>query len=185
MKEQSKITAKDTLNFWFDKAHQKLWFAKDENFDLQIKQRFEVVYQEALLEKTEFWRSSAQGRLAEIILLDQFPRNMFRNTPKSFAADSIALNRAQAAIESGDDLKLTTQERAFIYMPFMHSEDKKIHARAVQLFSLKGLEENLKFELLHKKIIDRFGRYPHRNQILSRKSTPEEIEFLKEAQSSF
>jgi uncharacterized protein (DUF924 family) len=173
------------LKFWFEEIDKSFWFKKDKNFDEQVRSRFAEVYAKVIAGETAHWRLSPEGQLAEIIVLDQFARNMFRNSPKAFAGDILALELAQDAVERGDDMALPIEQRAFLYMPFMHSEDKEVHAEAVKLFSQPGLEENLKFEILHKNIIDRFGRYPHRNEILGRESTPEEIEFLKTSGSSF
>ena len=131
------------------------------------------------------WRETAEGRLAEIIVLDQFSRNLFRDHPASFAQDPLALSLAQEAVRLGLDQQLAPDQRCFMYMPFMHSESKIIHAQALQLFEALGNPMNLDFELKHKTIIDRFGRYPHRNQILERESTPEEVEFLTQPNSSF
>ncbi len=130
------------------------------------------------------WRESAKGRLAEIIVLDQFSRNIYRNHPNAFAYDSLALALAQTAIAANADHELDINQRAFFYMPYMHSESL-IHEVGVALFSQPGMEANLQFELRHKEIINRFGHYPHRNAILGRSSTPEEIDFLKTAGSSF
>lgn len=131
------------------------------------------------------WRESAKGRLAEIIVIDQFSRNIYRNHPHAFAYDSLALALAQTAVATNADHELDTNQCAFFYMPYMHSESLMIHEIAVALFSQPGMEANLQFELRHKEIIDRFGRYPHRNTTLGRTSTPEEIDFLKTAGSSF
>jgi uncharacterized protein (DUF924 family) len=131
------------------------------------------------------WRKDAHGRLAEVIVLDQFSRNMFRNSPLSFTCDSLALALAQEAISVGADKSLNQAERSFLYMPFMHSESLKIHEIATELFRDNGNKNSLDFELKHKAIIARFGRYPHRNSILGRKSTDEEIEFLKQPGSGF
>ena len=117
--------------------------------------------------------------------MDQFSRNLFRDQPESFAFDSMALGLAQETIRLNADRDLPIQQRPFVYLPLMHSESPLIHASAVELFQQPGLENNLAFELQHKKIIDRFGRYPHRNEILGRISTPEEVEFLKQPGSSF
>ncbi|MCW8832764.1 MAG: DUF924 domain-containing protein, partial [Colwellia sp.] len=127
----------------------------------------------------------AQGRLAEIILLDQFSRNMYRDTPKSFAQDPLALALSQQAIQMGADKALTAVERSFLYMPFMHSESLLIHQQACQLYKDNGIDSNYQFELKHLAIIERFGRYPHRNKILGRESTPAEITFLTQPGSSF
>jgi uncharacterized protein (DUF924 family) len=175
----------EILEFWFTETDPKLHFQKSLAFDQLIRQRFLQVYETAVRGETIGWRSTPKGRLAEIIVLDQFPRNMFRDSAKAFGSDALALRQALEAIECGADQDLSAEERSFMYMPLMHSEDPVIHEKAVTLFSQTGLEMNLKFEIMHKKIIDRFGRYPHRNKVLGRTSTPEEIEFLKTAGSSF
>lgn len=175
----------NVLDFWFEEIDPSFWFKKDEQFDAHLKERFVSTYHEVLAGLSVSWRSTAEGRLAEIIVLDQFSRNMFRETPQAFSADELALHLARECVRLGDDQKLPIVQRAFVYMPYMHSENPAVHVEAVKLFSQAGLEENLKFELMHKKIIDRFGRYPHRNKILGRTSTPEEAEFLKTPGSSF
>lgn len=175
----------DILTFWFQELDAKSRFAKDLILDQKIRDRFTKTYEEIVAGNTASWRKTPEGRLAEIIVLDQFSRNMFRDSPQAFATDSLALQLAQEAVAEKADQQLPIEQRAFLYMPYMHSEDPKVHEIAVTLFSQKGLEFNLKYELAHKKIIDRFKRYPHRNQILGRTSTPEEIEFLKEDGSSF
>ena len=131
------------------------------------------------------WRTTAEGRLAEIIVLDQFSRNVYRDTPRAFAQDVPALVLAQELVASGQDRSLSIAQRTFAYMPYMHSESALVHVQAVALFSQPGMEDNLNFELRHKAIIDRFGRYPHRNAVLGRPSTPEELAFLSEPGSSF
>lgn len=176
---------KNVIDFWFHEIDPSFWFKKDDNFDDRIRNNFLQIYEDVLNGRTKDWRRSAEGRLAEIIVLDQFSRNMFRGSAKAFQADALALNLAQQAVEAGDDMSLPVQQRSFIYMPYMHSENRAAHEIAVKLFSQPGLENNLKFELLHKKIIDRFGRYPHRNEVLGRISSNEEIEFLKTNGSSF
>jgi uncharacterized protein (DUF924 family) len=128
---------------------------------------------------------NAKGALAEIIILDQFSRNIFRDTPIAFATDALALEAAKEAIANGFDKEIDAGYLSFLYMPFMHSESKEIHEIAVSLFNKPGMESSYEYELKHKAIIDRFGRYPHRNEILGRQSTLEEIEFLKEEGSSF
>ena len=123
--------------------------------------------------------------LAEIIILDQFPRNMFRDKKEAFATDALAVCLSQNAVEKGFDRDLNPEQKSFMYMPLMHSESSEIHKVAELLFSAKGMENSLNFELQHKKIIDRFGRYPHRNKILKRRNRKEETEFLKQPNSSF
>jgi uncharacterized protein (DUF924 family) len=173
------------LDFWFAPETKEQWFAKSDEFDLEIETQFGKTLEQALQCELWTWRETAQGRLAEIIVLDQFSRNLFRDHPASFAQDPMALSLAQEAIRLGLDLNLKPEERSFLYMPFMHSESKIIHIQALQLFEALGNPINLDFEKKHKVIIDRFNRYPHRNEILGRESTPEEIEFLKQPNSSF
>lgn len=175
----------EVLKFWFEEIDSSLWFQKNDDFDQLLIDRFTEIHRAASQGELYQWRKSAEGRLAEVIILDQFSRNMFRETPQAFAQDTMALALSQEAIRVGDDLKLPVVQRSFLYMPFMHSESKKIHEVAVELFNTPGMEHNHKFELMHKKIIDRFGRYPHRNKALGRVSSQEELDFLKEANSSF
>ncbi len=172
----------DILNFWFLELETKDWYKKDDNLDKAIKTRFESYHQASHNGELETWRETAKGSLAEILVLDQFSRNMFRNTPAAFASDELALKCSELAIEKGFDKELSDTERAFLYMPYMHSESKEVHEKAMELF--KDLP-NMSYEIAHKKIIDRFGRYPHRNDTLGRESTEEEIEFLKQPGSSF
>lgn len=177
--------ADEILKFWFHDVDASLRFAKNAELDQKIRNRFAQTYEDIVAGKTEDWRKTPEGRLAEIVVLDQFSRNMFRDSPKAFAADSLALKLAMEAVAVGDDIKVPVEKRAFFYLPYMHSEDPQIHEKAMKLFAQAGLESNFKFEVLHKNIIDRFGRYPHRNEVLGRVSTPEEIEFLKGKGSSF
>jgi len=175
----------DILDFWFKEISPEQWFQKSDAFDQEISQRFTKIHMQASQGECYTWRKTISGRLAEIIVLDQFSRNLFRNDARSFAYDSMALVLAQEAIQTGEDQNLSPQQRSFLYMPFMHSESLAIHTRAVELFSQPGLEMNYDFEIKHKVIIERFGRYPHRNAILNRKSTEEELAFLKEPDSHF
>ena len=178
-------TPKAILHFWFEELDPKMHFTKSTELDQIIRDQFLETHISIRNGQTEVWRKTPEGRLAEVIVLDQFSRNMFRDTAQAFATDELALKLAMAAVKNGDDRKFDLQKRVYFYMPYMHSEDRKVHEHAVQLFSQKGLEYSLKFEFMHKSIIDRFGRYPHRNEILKRESTPEEIQFLKEKGSSF
>ena len=173
------------LSFWFDEIESSQWFVKDSDFDELIKARFASIHRQAKAGELYKWRASPEGRLAEIIVLDQFSRNMFRDQAEAFASDSLALVLAQEAVSCRADLALSAVQRSFLYMPFMHSESRAIHEVALSLFSQKGLEGNLNFEKRHKEIIDRFGRYPHRNEILGRVSSEEELAFLKQPGSSF
>lgn len=167
------------LNHWFQELQPSQWFKAEPEVDSAIRIRFGAVYEAAAEGRLASWRHVPEGRLAEILVLDQFPRNMFRGRPESFATDRLALRLAQEAVANGADQKLTTTQRAFLYMPYMHSESRADHLEAVRLFSQPGLEFNLKYEIAHKNIIDRFGRYPHRNAILGRESTADEIQFIK------
>jgi len=173
------------LSFWFDEIEPKQWWVKNENFDRRIKERFFDLHRRAAAAELFTWRKTAPGRLAEILLLDQFSRNMFRGTPAAFAQDALALVLAQEAVAAGADRQLNQDQRNFLYMPYMHSESVRIHASAVELFTANGLQSALEYELKHKRIIDRFGRYPHRNAILGRISSTEELAFLKQPGSSF
>ncbi|ENU10913.1 DUF924 family protein [Acinetobacter calcoaceticus] len=179
------MNEQDILNFWFSPEHRSLWFAKSDDFDKKICENFSDVHRQATQAELWSWRKTAEGRLAEIIVLDQFSRNIYRDQPQSFAYDSLALALAQEAISLQLDAQLNPEQRSFLYMPFMHSESKLIHEFALKLFQRLGNEINFSFEKKHKVIIDRFGRYPHRNAILGRASTPEETEFLLEPNSSF
>ena len=173
------------LDFWFKEIEMSAWWTKNPTFDDEIIRRFSAIHSQAIAGELFHWRKTAQGSLAEIIVLDQFSRNMFRDQPQSFAFDVQALTLAQIAIEKEFDLQVSAVQRSFIYMPFMHSESSLIHEQAVSLFEKLGIDATLDFEMKHKIIIDRFGRYPHRNDILGRKSTQEEIEFLRQPDSSF
>lgn len=175
----------EILRFWFEELEPAQWWAKDEQLDRLIIARFATVHTQATRCELYRWRKNPRGRLAEIIILDQFSRNMFRDSPLSFAYDPLALALAQEAISAGVEQDLPQQERSFLYLPFMHSESLKIHEVAVGLYQNNGLQGNLDYELKHKKIIERFGRYPHRNRVLGRESTTEEIAFLQQPGSGF
>jgi uncharacterized protein (DUF924 family) len=177
--------ATDILHFWFEEITPKQHFTKDPALDETMRRRFGSTLEAAARCELFAWRGSAAGRLAEIIVLDQFSRNIFRDTPRAFAQDALALVLAQELVASGQDRALPVAQRVFAYMPYMHSESVVIHEQAVRLFSQPGLEGNLDFELRHKAIIDRFGRYPHRNQVLDRASSAPEQAFLSEPGSSF
>lgn len=179
------MQAQDILNFWFDPDHRALWFAKSDDFDAKIRASFAEIHQQAAQAELWSWRQTPEGRLAEIIVLDQFSRNLYRDQAQAFAYDSLALTLSQEAISLQLDAQLSPEQRSFLYMPFMHSESKLIHEFALKLFQRLGNEMNLNFEKKHKVIIDRFGRYPHRNAILGRNSSAEELEFLTQPNSSF
>lgn len=175
----------DILQFWFHEIEPSQHYKKDPEFDSLIWDRFGEIHASATRCELYTWRQSPKGRLAEIIVLDQFSRNMFRDTPQAFGYDSLALILAQEAVLIGADQTLSPNQRGFIYLPFMHSESLIIHERAVELYSQAGMENGLEWEMKHKSIIEKFGRYPHRNEILGRTSSSEEIDFLKQPGSSF
>lgn len=175
----------EVLKFWFEEIDSRLWWKKDPFFDQLIIEKYTDLHQQAARCELFSWRITAQGRLAEIIVLDQFSRNMFRDTPNAFAQDSLALALAQEAVAAAADCELNALQRSFLYMPFMHSESLLIHKHAEPLFRRNGLEVSYQFELKHKQIIEKFGRYPHRNAILDRPSSELEIAFLQQANSSF
>lgn len=183
--DAGKATAGQVLRFWFDDLTPAQWWRKDPALDQLIAQRFGATLAAAKAAELADWRESARGRLAEVIVLDQFSRNVFRDRAESFAADGMALVLAQEAVRGAADLDLAATERAFLYLPYMHSESLQIHDDALRLFDQPGLESNLDFERRHQAIIARFGRYPHRNAILGRPSTAEELEFLQQPGSSF
>jgi uncharacterized protein (DUF924 family) len=168
----------DVLRFWFEELEPEAWFKNDSDLDRRITQRFLPLY-ERISRNAGGAMQSARAALATVIVLDQFPRNMFRGTPRSFATDALALRTALDAIAAGLDRELAAPHRIFLYMPFQHGEDRAIQARSVELFSQLGVAENEDYARRHKDVIDRFGRFPHRNAILGRASTPEELEFLK------
>jgi uncharacterized protein (DUF924 family) len=173
------------LDFWFEEIAPAKWWKKDAAFDQEICKRFGSVHARARACELASWRECAHGRLAEVIVLDQFSRNMFRDTAESFAYDSLALALAQEAVSLGADKELSPMQRNFLYMPYMHSESLIVHQAAVELFGANSESNNLNFELRHKTIIDRFGRYPHRNKILQRESTEQETAFLDQPGSHF
>ena len=173
------------LHFWFTELTPAQHFAKDAALDETIGSRFGAVLEAAARCELFGWRTTPEGRLAEVLVLDQFSRNVWRDTPRAFAQDALALALAQELVATGADRSLPVAQRRFAYMPYMHSESALIHQQAVALFSQPGLEDNLRFERAHQAIIERFGRYPHRNAVLGRTSTPEELAFLQEPGSSF
>ena len=175
----------EILKFWFEKLTPKEWYRPPETADAEIERRFRDTY-EALNESIpEDWLTTPKGYLAAILVLDQFPRNLFRGRARAFATDAQALALAKRAIRDGVDAKLPPKQRAFIYLPFQHWEDVDDQRRSVGLFTALGNPLNLDFAIRHQQIVDRFGRFPHRNKILGRDSTAEEEAFLKQPGSSF
>lgn len=179
------IVYEAVLGFWFEETEPAMWWTADPEFDERVRQRFGGLLPQAARGELYRWRREAKGRLAEIIVLDQFSRNIHRDTPAAFSQDAVALVLAQEAVAAESHRQLEPIERAFLLLPYMHSESKLIHEQAERLYREHAPGGNYEFELKHKTIIDRFGRYPHRNEVLGRESTPEEIEFLKQPGSSF
>ena len=175
----------EIIKLWFEELTPDQWFKADESLDLKITEKYIALHASVVAGELSYWRIEPMGRLAEILVLDQFSRNIYRDDPKSFFYDSMALVLAQECIRGEHHKNFKSLYRQFLYMPFMHSESKIIHNTALLLFSEKGLESSLDYELKHKEIIERFGRFPHRNEVLGRQSTPEEIEYLKENKSIF
>jgi uncharacterized protein (DUF924 family) len=179
------IAPLEVLAFWFSPEVKAKWFEPDDAFDAELRRRFEPALKQARSGALDSWGDSPQGALALIVLLDQISRNIYRGTPQAFAADALALGIARRAVARGFDKNLATDERAILYMPFMHSERLEDQEEGVKLFTALGLDVPLDFMRRHRDIIARFGRFPHRNAILGRPSTPEELEFLKQPGSSF
>ena len=192
------MTAQDVLDFWFlppgDPAYGKArmeWFRKDPAFDAQIRERFGSLIAQALAGGLREWEMEGpQGALARILVLDQFTRNAYREAPESFAGDTLALAAAQALVDSGADRQLPPFQRAFAYMPYEHAEDARMQQCAVDLFARladehEGFTEMLDYAHRHRGVIARFGRFPHRNPILGRASTADELQYLGQPGAGF
>lgn len=173
------------INFWFVENGAQQWWRNDPEFDQQCRDRFARLHAQAGVGELFAWRAQPEGRLAEILLLDQLSRNMYRGEARAFAYDPVALILAQECVHCGVDLQLPVMQRKFIYMPYMHSESVAVHHEAVRLFTALEDPKTLDFEFRHQEIIERFGRYPHRNTILGRQSSAAEESFLNEPGSSF
>ncbi len=191
------MTPVDVLDFWFGAPGsrefgrpRKRWFKKNPAFDEEIRRRFLSALEDAAAGRLDGWAAQPEGLLALIVLLDQFPRNLFRNQPRAFATDSLALDLAQQAVKQGFDGRLLPLQRVFAYLPYEHSEDLAMQDRSVTLFAglaegREGFGAYLDYAEKHRAVIRRFGRFPHRNAILGRASTPEEIEYLAQPGAGF
>ena len=180
--EQGKGVVRDVLDFWFGTGvdeNREIWFKSTPVFDQEIKSRFGIELVIAVTGGHDDLAETAEGALALVILLDQFPRNLLRKKAEAFENDDRALQIAKAAIARGFDLELPPIRRRFLYLPFEHSENLQEQKRGVELFMALGDEDALKYMVEHHDVIARFGRFPHRNEVLGRKSTPEELEFLE------
>ncbi len=171
-------TPETVLNFWFSERVRPLWFNSNPAFDQEIRDTFMDTYQAAAEGQLADWERTPEGALALVILLDQFPLNMFRGQPEGFATEARSREVAAAAIERGDDTRMNDEQKGFLYTPFMHSEHLADQDRSVALFQSAGLDNSLKWAEHHRTIVRRFGRFPHRNAILARDSTPQELEYL-------
>ena len=185
--------AQEVLDFWFGREGEpgygefrEAWFRKDPEFDRTVRDRFESLYEAAAAGELDDWREEARSCLALVILLDQFPRNTFRGDPRSYATDRMAQETAEYAVDRAIDRELPAFQRMFLYMPFMHSEDLERQRRSVELFrALGGEDDATGYAVRHMEIVERFGRFPHRNEVLGRQTTPEEAAFLAQPGSSF
>lgn len=171
-------TPREILKFWFSERVQPLWFKSTASFDTELRTRFMSTWQFAAANRLSKWESSPQDVLALVIVLDQFPLNMFRGRPESFSTETEAKRAAHAALEKGFDRELNDTQKVFLYMPFMHSENRADQDRSVQLFEAAGFDNHLKWARHHRDIVNRFGRFPHRNASLGRENTAEETEYL-------
>ncbi len=174
----------EVLHFWFDEHTSDDWFGGKAEFDEKLEQRFYDLHAQVALGEAWSWRVSSRGRLAEILVLDQFSRQLYRGDARAFASDGMVLVLAQELVASKEDMSLSDDERMFAYMPYMHSESLPIHEEAVRLFTALGNEDNLKFEIAHRDTIRRFGRFPKRNEALGRTSTKEELAYINERKDS-
>jgi uncharacterized protein (DUF924 family) len=191
------ISSDDVLSFWFGDANapREQWFRRSDALDQEIRNRFGEAIEQAARGDLDPWKETARGRLAIVVLLDQFSRNAFRATPRSFSQDVRALAIAEEGVDLAQDRMLSPLERSFLYMPFMHAEDRAMQARSCALFERLASEapaalasylaDAVKYARAHRQIVDRFGRFPHRNATLGRATTAEEAEFLKQPGSSF
>jgi uncharacterized protein (DUF924 family) len=174
------MTKEQVLDFWFKESTPEQWFKRDAAFDDLIVARFKSLHDQALSSELDHWAKSPLGAVALVIVLDQFSRNMFRDSPRAFASDAKALQISQSAVAAGLDCNLTASAmQKFLYMPFMHSEDLKVQDEGLKLFEKLNDPYTTKFAISHREEIERFGRFPGRNAALGRISTPEEIDYLR------
>ena len=166
------------INFWFDAETKPLWFNSTKEFDEQLQRDFSDIFLKAKNNVLKHWEEQPLGALALVIILDQFPLNMFRGKAESFSTESLSRVIAENAINKGFDAELTIEQRAFLYLPYMHSENIDDQEKSLILFNQPGLENNFKFAQHHYDIIKNFGRFPHRNEILGRESTSGEVKYL-------
>ena len=175
----------EVLVFWFEELSPEQWFKKDAVVDAAVRAKFSTLYEELAGNGGQTWTDSPRGCLAAVIVLDQFPRNLYRDDRRAYTTDAVALTIAKSAVHRGFDEALSMHERKFLFMPFQHCEDVTDQNVSVELFSSLGDPKALEYAIRHKDVVERFGRFPHRNAALGRMSTPEELEFLTQPGSSF
>lgn len=185
MRSNSILTKEDVIAFWFEEISPDEWFKKDTSFDTMLSVRAGTIVKKALNGQLDFWSKSIEGTVGLVLLLDQFTRNIFRDSPQAFAGDEMALAISQKAIDSEWFADLSNSFRHFLLMPMMHSEDIAIQDKSLPLFKIHTNERTYKFAIKHRNIIAEFGRFPHRNVLLGRPSTENELLFLAQAGSSF
>ncbi len=172
------ITAESIIEYWYSDSVKSKWFNSTIEFDKALKEKYEETWKEALRGEYISWSESAEGCLALVIILDQFPLNMFRGELQSFSSEAVAVKISKKAIERGFDKEIDNKKLSFLYMPLMHSENLDDQNLAVKLFEQANLMENARFAKHHREIIEKFGRFPHRNKILQRESSKAEIDYL-------
>lgn len=178
-------SAEDVLHFWFEEHGQDDWFGGEAAFDAKLEAGFAETHAAVARGEAWQWRTTAAGRLAEVIVLDQFSRQLHRGSARAFAQDPMALALAQEAVAGGHDMAIDADRRLFVYMPYMHSESLLIHEEGLRLFTALGDQGVLDYERAHIDVLQRFGRYPRRNAALGRQSTPEEIEYMASGEGMF
>lgn len=167
------------IDFWFDPQVQPLWYNSNESFDNQLRANYLTLYQSAKSNELEHWKESALGCLALVLLLDQIPLNIFRGNKECFACEQMSRDVANTALTRHFDKELNDEQKAFLFLPFMHSEDISDQEKSIELFKAADLEDNLRYAKHHRDIVLRFGRFPHRNAILGRENTTAETEYLR------
>jgi len=178
-------TPQEVYDFWFEECGRDQWFKATLELDRNIRRRFRDTHLALARGVTEEWRSTPHSRLAAVIVLDQFPRNIYRATPLAFATDGVALREAKLALEAGADQQVDPECRTFFYMPFEHCEDLEEQERSVALFKALGDEEYIDYALRHREVIAAYGRFPHRNVLVGRQSTTAELEYLAQPGTGF
>lgn len=179
----NEITPTEIITLWFSEAGKKFWYNATSEMDKELREKYSDIFHAAMRDRLEQWQDTPEGSLALVIVLDQFPLNMYRGEAESYSGEARSREVAAAAIARGFDEALIDEQKAFLYLPYMHSENLDDQDRAIELFTQAGLMENLKWAEHHREIVRRFGRFPHRNDMLGRKFTPEEEDYMKTEQA--